>query len=221
MSRRSNVTSSAPPLAQRERAALATLFDAVGPDAPTLCAGWNTIDLAAHLVVREGHPSAAGLVLPPLSGWMHSQQERLATRPYAELVERFRQGPPKWSPMRLPGAESAANIFEHFVHHEDVRRAQPSWAARELTLADQRTLWNQLARRTRLLVRRPPVPVRLDAPALGSVSVGDTDQPSAITLTGDPAELVIYLHGRRDHASVSIEGNEESVERWQRHRLAV
>ncbi len=221
MTETSDVANGAPPFAQRERASLADLFDELGPDAPTLCAGWNTIDLASHLVLREGHPSAAGLVLPPLSGWMQSQQKRLTVRPYTEVVERFRHGPPVWSPMRLPGAESAVNTFEHFVHHEDVRRAQPSWAARELVDDDQRTLWNHLTRRIRLFVRRPPVPVRVQAPTLGSVSVADTDQPSTVTLTGDPAELVLYLHGRRDHASVVVEGNDESVERWRRHRLAV
>ncbi len=221
MSTQSDPALDTPSFARRERADLADLFDTVGQDAPTLCAGWNTSDLVAHLVVREGHPSAAGLVLPPLSGWMHSQQERLAAKPYAGLVERFRQGPPAWSLMRLPGAESALNTFEHFVHHEDVRRAQPSWVARDLTGDDQRTLWDQLARRIRLFVRKSPVPVRIQAPSLGSVSVGDTDQPSAVTLTGDPAELVLYLHGRRDQATIALEGTAESVERWQRHRLAV
>src|SRR5690606_24047731 len=38
--------------ARAERHALADLLMAVGPDAPTLCAGWTTAHLAAHLVVR-------------------------------------------------------------------------------------------------------------------------------------------------------------------------
>lgn len=39
--------------AKRERLLLADLLEAAGPDAPTLCEGWNARDLAAHVVVRE------------------------------------------------------------------------------------------------------------------------------------------------------------------------
>jgi uncharacterized protein (TIGR03085 family) len=208
-------------LAARERAALATLLDEVGPDAPTLCAGWTTRDLAAHLVVREGHPAAAGLVIPPLAGWLTRQQASTAEGDYAQLVERFRAGPPVLSPMRLPGADAAANTFEHFVHHEDVRRAAPGWTARELPDDDERTLWQQLSRRLRLYLRSAPVPVRLTAPDLGSVSAGDTASPAAITITAAPSELVLYLHGRRDHALVTIDGTDQSRDLWERHTLAV
>ncbi len=209
------------PLATRERLALADLLDEVGPDAPTLCEGWVTRDLVAHLLVREGHPAAAGIMLPPLAGWTARQQERTASAPYASLVERFRHGPPLISPLRLPGAETAANTFEHFVHHEDVRRASQIWTARELADDDQQTLWQHLTRRVRVYVRKPPVPVRLAAPDLGAISVGNTDDPAAITLTGAPAELVLYVHGRRDQAEVDVDGPERSVDQWQRHTLGV
>ena len=207
--------------AERERQALADLFDAFGPDAPTLCGGWDTRDLAAHLVLREGHPAAVGIVIPQLAGWTASQQKRIAATPYASIVERFRHGPPLISPMRLPGAESAANTFEHFVHHEDVLRAQPSWEARDLSPGDERDLWNHLTRRIRLYVRRAPVPVRVQGGAFGSVSVGNTDLDSAVTLSGLPGELVLYLHGRREQALVTVEGSESSLARWQEHTLAV
>src|SRR3954466_12386279 len=36
--------------AKRERLLLADLLEAVGPEAPTLCEGWNSRDLAAHVV---------------------------------------------------------------------------------------------------------------------------------------------------------------------------
>lgn len=207
--------------AVRERLALADLFDEVGPDAPTLCGGWVTRDLVAHLLVREGHPAAAGIIVRPLAGWTARQQRRTASTPYASLVERFRHGPPLISPMRLPGAETAANTFEHFVHHEDVRRAGQMWTPRELADDDQRTLWQHLTRRVRVYVRKSPVPVRLTAPDFGAISAGNTDDPAAITLTGAPAELVLYVHGRRDQAEVDIEGPEGSIERWQRHPLGV
>jgi uncharacterized protein (TIGR03083 family) len=53
-----NADTAAPTLARAERAALCDLFDEVGPDAPTLCAGWTTRDLAAHLVIRERRADA-------------------------------------------------------------------------------------------------------------------------------------------------------------------
>jgi uncharacterized protein (TIGR03085 family) len=210
-----------PSFAARERRALADLMDQVGPDAPTLCAGWTARDLAAHLVVREGHPAAAGLVLPPLAGWLERERASAASGDFTVLVDRFRQGPPSISPMRLPGADATANTLEHFVHHEDVRRAAAGWSARELDDDDQRTLWQQLTRRLRLYLRRAPLPVRLTAPELGSVSVGDTASPVTITLTALPSELVLYLHGRRDHAAVDIEGSDQSRAIWERHTLAV
>ena len=54
----------ASPPQQAERAALCDLFLRVGPDAPTLCEGWATDDLATHLVIRERKPlSGPGLVM--------------------------------------------------------------------------------------------------------------------------------------------------------------
>ncbi|MGJ4074519.1 maleylpyruvate isomerase N-terminal domain-containing protein [Corynebacterium macclintockiae] len=44
---------------QSEREALANLLQQSGPDAPTLCEGWSTRDLAVHLVIREYRPDAA------------------------------------------------------------------------------------------------------------------------------------------------------------------
>ena len=38
---------------RQERIALADLFFEVGPDQPTLCDGWDTRDLAVHLMLRE------------------------------------------------------------------------------------------------------------------------------------------------------------------------
>src|ERR1700753_1453307 len=55
--------------AQAERTALCDLFLELGPQAPTLCEGWTTRDLAAHLVVRDRRPDGAiGILVPRLSG---------------------------------------------------------------------------------------------------------------------------------------------------------
>ncbi|HEY2795011.1 MAG TPA: maleylpyruvate isomerase family mycothiol-dependent enzyme, partial [Micromonosporaceae bacterium] len=82
-------------LASDERAALSDLFDVVGPDAPTLCEGWQTRDLAAHLVLRDRRPDAAGGIrIKSLAGYTQRVQQSFATRPWPELVELVRTGPP-------------------------------------------------------------------------------------------------------------------------------
>ena len=54
------------PLDARERAQVCLRFDELGPDAPTLCEGWTTFDLAAHLVVRERNPAEVQRILDML-----------------------------------------------------------------------------------------------------------------------------------------------------------
>ena len=72
------------------------IMRAVGPDAPTLCEGWTTRDLAAHLVVRERRPDALpGLVFGPLASHTARPQDQLtASTTYEDLVELFASGPP-------------------------------------------------------------------------------------------------------------------------------
>ena len=67
----------APSLAQQERATICDLFAELGPEAPTLCEGWTTADLAAHLVVREHRPdSGPGIVWPRLAGYTDKVRHR-------------------------------------------------------------------------------------------------------------------------------------------------
>jgi uncharacterized protein (TIGR03085 family) len=117
-----------------ERLALAALLEETGPGAPTLCTGWRTGDLAAHLVLRERRPdAAAGVLGGPLAGHTARVQRRLGERmTYAQLVQAFRNGPPRLSPLALPGMDEKANTVEYFVHYEDVRRAQPGWEPRDV-----------------------------------------------------------------------------------------
>ena len=97
------MSDSPPTLARRERLDLCDTFEAVGPDAPTLCMPWTTRDLAAHLVVREGRPDlASGIWLPFLKERTEREQARIAAQPWPELVEAVRSGPPGWHPARLP-----------------------------------------------------------------------------------------------------------------------
>src|SRR6478735_1546775 len=100
-------------LARDERHALVSTMTAVGPDAPTLCGDWTTRDLAAHLVVRERRLDASpGIVIKPLAPYTEKVRAEYAARPYAELLELVRTGPPIWSPLRPVDAK--ANLGEMF-----------------------------------------------------------------------------------------------------------
>ena len=84
------------PLARRDRVALCDLFDELGPAAGTLNEGWTTADLAAHLVARDRRPdSVPGLVVPALAGWSEHVRRGILRRPYTDVVENLRMGPPK------------------------------------------------------------------------------------------------------------------------------
>ena len=89
--------------AQRERSALVSTFRQVGPDAPTLCAGWTTRDLAAHLVVRERRLDATpGITVPFLAGYTAKVQNKVAqSTDWDDLVELVSSGPPIYSPFKL------------------------------------------------------------------------------------------------------------------------
>src|SRR6202161_3586244 len=97
--------------ARDERAALCALLDETGPAAPTLCEGWTTLDLAAHLVLREHRPDAgAGILGGPLAGYTRRVQRTLTRRtPYPRLVETISNGPPLFSLFGLPGMDERTN----------------------------------------------------------------------------------------------------------------
>jgi len=206
-------------LAQRERAALADLLDEVGPDAPTLCGDWTTRDLTAHLLVREGSPAAAGIVVRPLAGWTEWDRKRTARRDYPRLVRDVRGGPPRWSALRLSELDKLVNTVEFFVHHEDVRRAVDGWRPRQLDPADDGALWKATRARAGMLLRRSKVGVELRTPD-GRSAPGVKGTPS-VTLVGTPGELLMYLHGRKDQAMVEIEGDADTVEVFRGTSLAV
>lgn len=200
--------------AAAERAALSDLLGHLGPDATTLCEGWTTADLAAHLVLREHRPDAAGgILIKGLAGYTASVQDKIKkSRSWPALVDTVRTGPPLWSPYRLPGVDGLVNHLELFVHHEDVRRAQPGWEPRELPAAQQEEIWKRVAGGARLMLRRSPVPIVLRHPD-GRTAGAAAGPGPRVTVTGPPAELLLFAFGRQDHARVSYEGDETSVSR--------
>jgi uncharacterized protein (TIGR03085 family) len=209
--------------AQEERAALAALLHDVGPDAPTLCEGWQTRDLVAHLVLRERRPDAAvGVLGGPLAGYTgRVQQQFLDRHSYPALIAMFQAGPPTLSLFAIPGADEAANTVEYFVHHEDVRRAAPGWTEREVPDELSAALWKRLSG-ARLFLRGAPtgVTLRRQQPAdggaggveggMGATIVAKSGEPS-VTVTGSPAELTMWSMGRVSAAHVTFDGPDEAV----------
>ncbi|MFF7200980.1 TIGR03085 family metal-binding protein [Streptomyces sp. NPDC008141] len=198
--------------AKRERLLLADLLEAAGPDAPTLCDGWTTRDLAAHVVVRERRADAAGgIMIPLLRSRLDRVMAEFTARPYDELIRLIRTGPPRMSPYGIKQVDEAANTVEFFVHAEDVRRAQPDWTPRTLDRVFEDALWSRLEKVARLLGRKAPVGLVLRRPD-GQTAVAHRGVP-VVTVTGEPGELTVFAFGRQDAAQVELEGDKDAVTR--------
>lgn len=205
-------------IAREERHALCDTFDATGPDAPTLCEGWQARDLAAHLVLRERRPdAAAGIRVPALAVRTRRIQDEFARMDWPELVDLVRTGPPAWMPTAVPRLDDAVNTTEFFVHHEDVLRAAPGWGVddrREVGQRLQEALWGALTRAGRLAFRRSPVGVVLVADGFGRRAVKRPPDPGGdparahgtVVLRGLPSELLLYSFNRKHVAQVVADG---------------
>src|SRR5215470_4278508 len=183
--------------ARNERTALCALFDETGPEAPTLCEGWQTRHLAAHLVLRERRPdAAAGILGGPLAGYTRRVTETLATRtPFPDLVAQIRNGPPALSFFRIHGVDERANLVEYFVHHEDVRRAP---VGVELV--------------------RDGLPA---GPGQQRVRMTAKAKTPVVTVTGHPSELLMWALGRTKAAQVRLDGSADAVRRLSEARIGL
>jgi uncharacterized protein (TIGR03085 family) len=208
----------APPnYARIERANICDLLADLGPDQPTLCAGWNTRDLAAHLVIRERRPdAAAGIVLGPLAGHTAKVQSAVAARPFELILDQLRN-PPRWSPLSsIEPLDRASNTLEFYIHHEDVRRAQPDWQPRAIARPLCLALWKAMPGLGRRALRGFPAAVLAVAPGYGQVQLGSGPQ---MWLTGDPGELTLFFSGRQSAARVELSGPDELADRLRAAKL--
>lgn len=197
-----------------ERAALCDLLAELGPDAPTLCEGWRTTELAAHLHTREHRLDAAPGLLGrgPFATYTAKLEDRTADRPYAAIVDELRTGPPRqWFGRYVPDGD----LHEWFVHHEDVRRAN-GLAPREDDELD-RALWAALGRWGRILTRRANVGVALATPDGDHRIVRKGDD--LITLAGRPGELMLALFGRE--ADVDLDGSGPAIEGYRTSEIGL
>ncbi len=201
---------------QSERDALCDTALEVGEDAPTLSGDWTAKDLICHLLVRERSLiGAPGISVPFLSGVTEHQMKRLARDDFAELVERFRTRP--WlSPVALPKVDALVNSLELFVHHEDLRRAQPTWEPRELDGRARGTLWKAISKQGVFLTRSADVPVTIrrtdpDKPGDALKEAVLQSGPDPVVVSGPVAEIVLFLFGRAQTRGLTFEGPDDAV----------
>ena len=207
------------PLDARERRELCDLLEELGPGAPTLCEGWATIDLAAHLVVRERDLRAAPGLL--FGGRFEATLDRLMDRAkatgYRTLVDRVRNGPPIGL-MAIPGLRTVLNLNEYVVHHEDVRRAN-GLAPRADRDDLQDAVWGLLRHQARLMLRKVDgATVRVQRPDGASAHAGRGPE---VELVGEPVELLLYLFGRRGPAVVTLAGDSGAQAALERASLGI
>ena len=214
--------------ARGERAQLVELMRRLGPDAPTACTGWTTADMAAHLYVRERRLDAGPGVV--VGGPFASHTDRvmasvLRVHTYDDVVARVAAGPP----LLLRPVDEQMNLFEFFVHHEDVRRANGSASngsaskvagPRELPAELETVLWERLRRTLRLSLRRMRgTQVEVVAEQGGRAVVGGSGP--TVRLTGPVGELVLYTFNRKDIAQVELSGDASAITSLRDARLGI
>ena len=179
----------------RERREICDLFLKLGPDAPTLCEGWTTADLAAHMVLREHYQR-----------WGDKKRAGEKAKGFTVVVARLRAGAPL-IPWRLPRIRNVFNGLEFFIHHEDVRRANGEGPRPEQPDLEALS-WRMTGYSARRLARAiRPYGIELVNPEGARRTFGSG---ARATLTGPASEIILYTGGRRATAHVTVSGPPEA-----------
>ncbi|NLF04218.1 MAG: TIGR03085 family protein [Actinomycetales bacterium] len=199
-----------------DRDHLVDALEAAGPDAPTLCEGWRTRHLAAHVVLREGSPlESASMGLSFLRGRAERELEDLAERSadaegWAELLARLAAGPRGVSPVAWGGDK--ANLAELVIHTEDVRRGDGPAAPLDREPEHLDALFDQLRLAARLYYRRSDVGIVLVVPGGRRAKVkAPRDGAGTVVIRGSVVDLFLHASGRGAAADVEITGDPADV----------
>ncbi|GAA2098800.1 hypothetical protein GCM10009823_20270 [Brevibacterium salitolerans] len=177
----------------------------MGPDAPTLCEGWKTRDLAVHLVMRDRDlPAMAGEHLKLFAKRHERVDQVLRDTPWPELIGKIASGPTVWNPSSWGiGVDSLMNTAEFLIHHEDVRRAQPGWRPRQLGTEVQKDMLPMVRSLALAYALRRGIHLVLQPRGFDEIRAGRTNRPT-VTVSGLPVELLLYLFGRESRADVEV-----------------
>jgi uncharacterized protein (TIGR03085 family) len=198
---------------EAERAALANSLEAVGPQAQTACGDWTAFDLAAHVVAAERASGtlAFGVRMLAARGVQFRPSPQLVSRTirrerrggYATLIHRLRQRSPR---LLLTPAVATATLFEVWMHHDDLTRANDLTHGTPDHLCDAIPflMRYQAARlpTTRLIVRTTDD---------RQFTIGPVAGPTAV-LTGPAGDLVRWLAGRPPRTAPNIEAQPAIVD---------
>jgi uncharacterized protein (TIGR03085 family) len=204
--------------ARAERNGLADTLLAHGPDAPTLCEGWQTRDLAAHLVVRDRRPDAApGMFIKPLAKRLETVQNGYASGDYEALVEKFRSLPLQ---SRIGPLDELMNLGEFYIHTEDVRRGGGDLTPRDLPAGLTDKLAGQAKFLAMRMIRKFPATVLVEMPGGRRFQTGAGGSDTVI-MRADPGELMLFFYGRQQATNVEIEGPDALVVKLRGARLGI
>ena len=115
-------------------------------------------------------------------------------------------------PLLVRPIDEQMNLFEFFVHHEDVRRVNGG-EPRDLPTEMEEVMWDRLRRSLRLSLRRlRGTQVEVVAEHGGRAVVGGSGP--TVRILGPVGELVLYMFNRKDIAQVELSGDAEAVRRY-------
>jgi len=188
-----------------ERALLADSLETVGPKAPTSCGDWSAFDLGAHVVAGEwaaGVPAfciralgARGVQFHPRPRAVEQFIERTRRRGFPAVIEHLRRPSPR---LLLTGPVAASTLFELWMHHDDLTRAN------NLPHGTPTHLGRAIPALVRYHRHRLPA-ARLTIRATDGQHwiVGDTAHPPAV-VAAPTADLIRWLGGRPPRAALDI-----------------
>lgn len=201
--------------AQAERARLLQTLTAVGPDAPTTVSSWTAAAIASHLAAQDrlgGWPAFAARSFVRATGFrlsaVYVDGPRLTLlvqgrqKPWEDSLELLRRPIPS---AVLRSRVAPITLWEHFVHHEDVRRPNNVPRA-EWPNLDEPLDWIVGYNRGQL------------GGAVQVERTGDLTRLAllgGVTISGATPEIVLWLSGRSSSLE-TIEGPADRLEQLSR-----
>ena len=165
--------------------------------------------------MRENRPdAAAGIFVNALSGRLEKESRKVAERDFDELVDDWGRGPATYNPVRFVDAQQ--NFVEHFVHHEDIRRAN-GMGPRDFSARIKQQMHSYLKLLAKVALRNSTRPVIMQPEGLPRIVAADkhgvADKGDAVVrVSGEVGELILWSFGR-DAAEVALEGDAKAAVR--------